>query len=199
MKFTNADIVKLRERTGVGMTDCKKALEASGGNMEKAADWLREKGMANAVKREGRTAAKGVVTSYIHMGGKIGVLVEVNCETDFAAQSADFKEFAHNVALQIAATAPAYIKKEEVPKKAIENEKNILKAQALNEGKPAKIIDKMVEGRISKFYDENCLLEQVFVKDSKKKIIDLLNELRGKIGEKCEVRRFSRYELGEGL
>ena len=195
--YTTKDVVKLREMTNAGMGDCKKALDASGGNMEKAAEWLREKGMASAAKRAGRTASNGVVNSYIHMGGKIGVLVEVNCETDFAAKSEAFNEFAHNVALQIAATAPGYITAEEVPADVLENEKKILKAQALNEGKPEKIIDKMVEGRISKFYEENCLMHQIFVKDSKKKINDLLNELTGKIGEKIQVKRFARYVLGE--
>lgn len=201
MAFTAKDVQDLRIRTGVGMMDCKKALQESDGNIEKAIEFLREKGMASAAKKSGRIASQGIVDAYIHMGGKIGVIVEVNCETDFVARGDMFKEFVHNVALQIAAAKPSYVTKEEVPAEEIEKEKNILKAQALNEEhpKPLAIIEKMVQGRINKFYQENCLMEQDFVKDTSMTISALLNEAVGAIGEKIAIRRFVRYEMGEGL
>jgi len=201
MAFTAKDVADLRETTGMGMMDCKKALEATNGNKEKAVEWLREKGMASVEKRAARIAAQGIVDSYIHMGGKIGVLLEVNCESDFVAKSDDFKNFVHDVALQIAAAKPAYITKAEVPAEAIQKERDILKAQALAEEKPKPmaIIEKMLEGRIQKYYKEVCLLEQDFVKDSGKTINGLLNEITAKIGEKISIRRFTRYEMGEGL
>lgn len=198
--FTAEDVKKLREMTGVGMMDCKKALTEADGNIDKAVEILREKGMAAAAKRAGRIASQGIIESYVHMGGQIGVLVEVNCETDFVARSDDFKEFVHNIAMQIAAAKPYYINKEEVPASEIEKEKEILKAQAMNESaKPQNIIDKMVEGRINKYYKEVCLLEQSYVKDPDKSITQLLNETISKIGEKITIRRFTRYEVGEGL
>ncbi len=201
MAFTAKDVQNLRERTGVGMMDCKKALVETDGDMDKAIEFLREKGMASAAKKAGRIASEGVVDTYIHMGGKIGVMVEINCETDFVARGDRFKDFAHDVALQIAAAKPTYISKEEVPQDEIEHEKEILKAQALNEDKPKpmNIIEKMVEGRIAKYYKEVCLLEQPFVKDQDRTINQLLNEAISSIGEKITIRRFTRYEMGEGL
>ena len=199
MAFTAKDVQDLRARTGVGMMDCKKALVATDGDMEKAIEFLREKGIATAAKKAGRIASEGIVDSYIHMGGKVGVLVEVNCETDFVARGDAFKTFVHDVALQIAAAKPTYVTKEEVPASELEHEKEILKAQALNEGKPAAIVDRMVEGRVQKYYKDVCLMEQDFVKDPSKTITQLLNETISAIGEKIAVRRFVRYEMGEGL
>ncbi len=197
--FTAQDVKELREKTGVGMMDCKKALEATSGNMEKAIEFLREKGIATAAKKSTRIASQGVVDSYIHMGGKIGVLLEVNCETDFVARAETFGNFVHDVALQIAAARPTYIAPEDVPVAEIEKEKEILRAQAKNEGKPDKIIEKMVEGRVQKFYKDVCLLEQPFVKDPEKTIRQYLNETIASIGEKITIRRFTCYEMGEGL
>ena len=199
MAFTAADVKTLRERTGVGMMDCKKALVEANGDMEKAVELLREKGMAAAAKKASRIAAEGIVDSYIHMGGKIGVLVEVNCETDFVAKNDGFRAFVRDIAMQIAASKPEYVTKEEVPAEAVEKEREILRAQALNEGKPEKIVDKMVEGRIAKYYREVCLMEQPFVKDPDKTIAQYLNEQVAAIGEKISIRRFVRYEMGEGL
>ena len=181
------------------MNDCKKALAETNGDMDKAADYLREKGLAAAAKKAGRIASEGIVESYIHGNGRIGVLVEVNCETDFVARNDLFRSFVKDVAMQIAASSPLYVSKEDVPAEDIEKEKAVLRAQALNEGKPEKIVDKMVEGRISKFYEEYCLMEQSFVKDPEKKVSDILNGLIATIGEKISVRRFIRYEMGEGL
>lgn len=197
--FTTEDIVKLRKRTNAGVLDCKKALTETNGDLDKASEWLREKGIAAAAKKADRIAAEGLVYSYIHMGGKIGVMVEVNCETDFVARSENFVELCKNIALHIAASKPEYLTIEEVPAEALEHEKEILKVQALNEGKPEKIIDKMVEGRIKKFYSESCLLEQPYVKDNEKTIKQLVNEAILTIGEKINIRRFVRYEMGEGL
>ncbi len=199
MSFTANDVMTLRQRTGAGMMDCKKALMETEGDMEKAVDYLREKGIAKAAKKAGRIAAEGIVDSYIHMGGKVGVLLEVNCETDFVARGEQFKELVHDIALQIAAANPSYVTKEEVPADVIEKEKEILKAQALEEGKPAAIVEKMVEGRIKTYYDENCLLCQKFVKDTSKTIEQLVVEATATIGEKISIRRFVRYEMGEGL
>ncbi len=197
--FTTEDIVKLRKRTNCGMMDCKKALEACNGDIDKATEWLREKGMAKAAKKADRIAAEGLVTSYIHMGGKIGVLLEVNCETDFASKSEQFVQLCKDIAMHIAASNPSYVRIEDVPAAALENEREILKAQALNEGKPANIVDRMIEGRIKKFYSEVCLLEQPFVKNPDVTITSLINEAVLTIGEKITVRRFVRYEMGEGL
>lgn len=198
--MVTAEMVKqLRERTGAGMMDCKKALIETEGNTEKAIEYLREKGLAAAAKKAGRIAAEGLVEAYIHGDGRIGVLVEVNIETDFAAKNDDFKQFVKDVALQIVASRPEYVRKEEVPASAVEKEKEILKAQALNEGKPEKIIDKMVEGRIEKFYKEICLLEQPWIKDPDKTIGQLLTEKIATIGENINIRRFVRFERGEGI
>lgn len=201
MAFTSKDVMDLRARTGVGMMDCKKALTATDGDMDKAIEYLREKGIATAAKKQSRIASEGIVDSYIHLGGKVGVLVEVNCETDFVARGEQFKNFVHDVALQIAAAKPSYVNKEEVPAAEVEHEKEILKAQALNEDKPKPlaIIEKMVEGRVNKYYKEVCLMEQDFVKDPSKTITQLLNETISSIGEKITIRRFVRYEMGEGL
>ncbi|MBA9086100.1 elongation factor Ts [Fontibacillus solani] len=192
-------VKELREKTGAGMLDCKKALEEANGDLTKATELLREKGLAAAANKAGRIATEGVVESYIHAGGRIGVLVEINCETDFVAKTDQFKEFARDIAMHIAASSPRYVRREEVPQEDVEKEKEILKAQALNEGKPEKIVEKMVEGRIGKYYEEFCLLEQSFVKDPDKTISHLLNEKISTIGENISIRRFVRFELGEGL
>lgn len=199
MAITAAMVKELRDKTGAGMLDCKKALEEANGDLQKASEILREKGLSAAANMSDRIATEGVVESYIHAGGRIGVLVEVNCETDFVAKTDNFKEFVKDVAMQIAAAAPLYVSKEEVPAEALEKEKEILRAQALNEGKPANIVDRMVEGRIGKYYEENCLLEQDFIKDPDKTISALLNEKVAQIGENISIRRFVRYELGEGM
>ena len=197
--FTNKDIMKLREQTGVGIMKCKEALIETDGDFEKAVAYLREKGIASAEKRASKIASQGVVDSYIHMGGKVGVLVEVNCETDFVARGEKFKEFVHDVAMQIAAAKPLYVRSSEVPTEELEKEKEILRAQALNEGKPEKIVNRMVEGRVKKYYEEFCLLDQKFVKDPSKTIEEYLKETISVIGEKIDIRRFVRYEMGEGL
>ncbi len=196
---TAAMVKELRERTQAGMMDCKKALVESDGDMEKAVTYLREKGLAAAAKKSGRVASEGAVDSYIHMGGKIGVLVEVNCETDFVAKTDTFKNLCHDVALQIAATNPLCVNKEEVAPEVLEHEKEILRVQALNEGKPEKIIERMVEGRIEKFYKENVLMEQAFVKNPDINIATLVNEATLASGEKISIRRFVRFECGEGI
>jgi len=197
--FTSSDVMALREKTGVGMMDCKKALTESDGNMEKAVEILREKGMASAAKKSSRIAAEGIVDSYIHMGGKVGVLVEVNCETDFVARGDQFKNLVHDIALHIAAAKPEYVTKEEVPQELLEKEKEILRVQALNEGKPAAIIERMVEGRIKKYYQDFCLLNQSFIKDPSKTIEQLVTDAIITIGEKISIRRFIRFEMGEGI
>ncbi len=197
--ITASDVKALREKTGAGMMDCKNALTQCDGNVDEAIKVLREKGLASAAKKAGRIAAEGVVESYIHMGGKIGVLVEVNCETDFVAKTPAFKTLVKDIAMQIAAANPIYLEAADVPADVIENEKEILRVQALAEGKPEKIIDKMVEGRIQKYYKEFCLVEQPFVKDPDKSIKDLVSEKIGEMGEKISIRRFTRYEMGEGL
>jgi elongation factor Ts len=189
----------LREKTGAGMMDCKKALAESGGNFEKAVDYLRQKGLATAAKRAGRVASEGRIGSYIHAGAKIGVLVEVNCETDFVAKTDDFQNFAKDLAMQIAASNPLFVRREEVPPEALEKEREIYRIQAREAGKPEKVIDKIVDGKLEKYYGEVCLLEQVFVKDTDIKIQDLLNGLIGKLGEKIEIRRFARFQVGEGM
>ena len=195
-----AEMVKqLRERTGAGMMDCKKALTESNGDMEKAIEILREKGLAAAAKKASRIAAEGLVDAYIHGDGRIGVLVEVNIETDFAAKNEEFKAFVRDIAMQIAAAKPEYISRDEVPEEVINKEKEILRAQALNEGKPEKIVDKMVEGRIEKYFKEVCLLEQPWIKDPDKTIKDLLMEKISTIGENINIRRFARFERGEGI
>lgn len=199
MAISAAMVKELREKTGAGMLDCKKALEEANGDMQKATEILREKGLAAAAKKAGRIATEGVVESYIHGGGRVGVLVEVNCETDFVAKTDAFKAFVKDIAMQIAASSPRYVRREEVPQEELDKEREILRNQALNEGKPAHIVDKMVEGRMNKFYEEFCLMEQSFIKDPDKTIQQLLNEKIAQIGENISVRRFVRYELGEGL
>lgn len=199
MAITASMVKDLRTKTGAGMMDCKKALAAVDGDTDKAVDYLREKGLAAAAKKASRIAAEGLVYSYIHGNGRIGVLVEVNCETDFVAQTDDFKNLCKDIAMQIAAAKPAYLKREEVPEEVLEHEKEVLRQQALNEGKPEKIVEKMIVGRIEKFYKENCLLDQEFIKDGDKTISQVINEHIAKIGEKIDIRRYTRYELGEGL
>lgn len=201
--FTAQDVMALRQMSGAGMMDCKKALVESDGDMDKAMDYLREKSLAASAKKASRIAAEGIVDSYVHMGGRIGVLVEVNCETDFVAKTDDFKTLVHDVAMQIAASNPTCVRKEDVDPEAIEHEKSILREQIANDdklrSKPAQIIDKMIEGRVEKYYKEVCLLEQPFVKDPDKTVGQMVNEAVAKIGEKIAVRRFVRYEMGEGL
>ena len=193
------DIKTLRERTGAGILDCKKALSESGGDLEKAIDWLRAKGISNAAKKSARAATEGLVVAYIHGGGKIGVLLEVNCETDFVAMNEGFRALCNDIAMHIAATAPEYVGKDDVPADAIAREREVQKQRVMEEGKPAHIADKIVEGRMSKFYEESCLLEQKFIKDDSKTVRDVLTEAVGRIGENIKVRRFARYVLGEGL
>lgn len=193
------DIKELRAKTGAGVQDCKKALDESNGDMEKAVAYLREKGIASVAKKASRIAGEGLVTSYIHMGGKIGVLLEVNCETDFVAKSEAFQLLCKDIAMQIAAAKPEYVRIEEVPAENVEKEKEILIVQAQNEGKPKEIAEKMVQGRIKKYYKDVCLMEQEFVKDPSKTISDLITDATLKIGEKITIRRFVRYEMGEGL
>ena len=197
--ITPQDVMALREKTGAGMMDCKRALNDANGDVDKAIDLLRERGMASVAKKAGRIAAEGVVGSYIHLGGKIGVLIEVNCETDFVANTDEFQLFVKDMAMQVAASKPYFVTPEEVPSTELDHEKEILRAQALAEGKPEKIVDKMVEGRIQKYYKEVCLLEQPFIKDQDKAVKDVMNALSAKIGEKISIRRFTRYEMGEGL
>ena len=195
---TAAMVKEVRETSGAGMMDCKKALVEAEGNIEKAIELLREKGLAKAAKKAGRIAAEGLVTSYIH-GGRIGVLVEINSETDFVSKNEEFQDFAKDVAMQIAASNPLFISRDEISAEMIEKEKDVLRKQALNEGKPEKIVEKMVEGRINKYYKEVCLLEQPFIKDPDMDIQTLLNTKIAKIGENLNIRRFARFVVGEGI
>jgi len=190
-------IKELRERTGVGIMDCKKALIECDGDIEKAIEYLRKKGIATAQKRGAREAKEGQIHAYIHPGGKIGVLVEVNCETDFTARTEDFKNFVKDIAMQIAAQNPIAIRREDIPSEVIEKEKEIYASQAREEGKPENVIEKIVEGRLKKFFTEACLLEQPFIKNTDITVQDLLNELIAKTGENIIIRRFVRYQLGE--
>ena len=193
-----AGLVKeLREKSSAGMMDCKKALIESNGDIKKAEEILKEKGMAKAFKKASRATKEGIIDSYIHIGSKIGVMLEVNCETDFVARNEMFKNFVHDIALHITAAAPLYVSKEDVPQDVLDKEKELYRKQALNEGKPEKIIDKIVEGKLKKYYEENCLLEQPFVKDNDVKIEDLLKQNIAKIGENIVIKRFERYILGE--
>jgi len=192
-------IKDLRHRTGAGILDCKKALAESDGDIDKAIDWLRAKGIAKAAKKAGRAATEGMVTSYIHAGGKIGVLLELNCETDFVAMTDDFKSLAHDISMHIAAAAPEYVQRDEVPQDAVDKEKKVQLARVIEEGKPEHIAEKIVEGRIGKWFEEVCLLDQKFVKDDKLTVGEMLGQAVGKIGENIKVRRFSRFVLGEGL
>ena len=198
MNITAAMVKELREKTGAGMLDCKKALTDANGDMEKAIEILREKGLAAVAKKSSRIAAEGLVGSYIH-GGRIGVLVEVNSETDFVAKNQEFQDFVRDVAMQIAATHPLYVSREDVPEEEVRKEREFLTNQALKEGKPEHIVEKMVEGRIEKFFEEICLLEQPFVKDPDITVGELLTEKISKIGENINIRRFARFEVGEGI
>ncbi|MDO5015647.1 MAG: translation elongation factor Ts [Eubacteriales bacterium] len=191
-------IKQLREMTGSGMVDVRKALEATDGDLDKAVNWLREKGMAGASKRASKVAAEGIVDSYIH-GDRVGVLVEVNIETDFAAQNEKFKELVHEISMQIAAMNPKWVRREEVPEEVLENERGVARTQALNEGKPEKIIDRIIEGRLEKFYEANVLEDQPYIKDDSKTISDLVKETIAVIGENIRIRRFARFEVGEGI
>lgn len=198
--MVTAEMVKeLRERTGAGIVDCKKALTEKNGDVEKAIEFLREKGLAAAAKKSGRIAAEGVCESYIHGGGRIGVLIELNCETDFVAKTDTFKALAKDICMQIAASKPEFVRREEVPQDVVDKEKEIFTQQALNEGKPAAVVEKMINGRIEKYYKEICLLEQPFIKDPDKTVNQLIVDKIATIGENINVRRFVRYELGEGL
>ena len=199
MAFTAKDITTLREQTGAGMLDCKNALTECNGDMAKAADWLREKGISKAAKKASRIAAEGAVFLYNHMNGKIGVMMELNCETDFVAKNPDFQQLGHDICLHIAANAPRYVSKEEVDASVVEKEREILRAQVINEGKPEAMADKIVDGKIKKFYQDICLLDQAFVKDPSITISQLINNAILSIGEKISIRRFVRFQMGEGL
>ncbi|TMB74852.1 MAG: translation elongation factor Ts [Deltaproteobacteria bacterium] len=195
----NATVVReLRERTGAGIMDCKKALAESGGNLEKAVDYLRQKGLAAAARKVDRVAADGAVGAYVHPGGKIGVLVEINCETDFVARTAEFQALLKDMAMQVAAANPRYVRREEVSADELEKEKSIYRQQALESGKPERVVEKIVEGKMDRFYSEVCLLEQAFIKDPDRKVSDIIHDAVGRLGENIQVRRFARYHLGEG-
>ena len=200
MGISAKQVKELREMTGAGMMDCKKALVETDGDLDKAVEFLRTKGMASAEKKAGRIASEGAVGSYIHMGGRIGVLVEVNCETDFVGKSDKFQDLVRNVAMQIAAANPSYVSPEDIPTDELEREKRLFKEQALEEGKPEKVVDKIVEGRVKKFYEQACLLHQPYIKaEGKETVQDLVTAAIAEIGENIKVRRFVRFELGEGL
>lgn len=197
MKTSSQLVKELREKTGVGIMDCKNALQESNGDINEAIDILRKKGIAKSQKREGRITSEGQIQSYIHMGGKIGVLIEVNCETDFTAKTEDFTNFAKNLSMHIAATNPISLYPEDLPAEDMEREKEIYRVQALESGKPEKVVEKIIEGKLKKFYSDVCLLEQAYVKDPDKTVRDLLNELKAKTGENIQIRRFVRFQLGE--
>src|SRR5262249_30234278 len=199
MELNAAAVKELREQTGAGFMDCKKALAETGGNLEKAVDYLRQKGLAAAAKKADRVAADGAVGAYVHPGGKIGVLVEINCQTDFVARTAEFQALLKDMAMQIAAANPRYVKREDVSADEIEKEREIYRSQALESGKAEKFVEKIVEGKMERFYSEVCLLEQAFIKDPDRKVIDTINDAITRLGEKIEVRRFARYHLGEGV
>jgi elongation factor Ts len=198
MEISASDVMALRKKTGVGMMDCKKALAETNGDLEKAANFLREKGIATAQKRSGRSTDNGYIATYIHSGAKLATMVEVNCETDFVARNEDFQKFASDIAMHITATNPVSISEEDIDPEVIEKEKEIYKNQALNEGKKPEFVDRIVEGRLKKFYAESCLLNQIYVRDEagKATVKDLLNELIAKIGENVVINRFIRYEIG---
>lgn len=199
MSVTAKDIAALRQKTGAGMLDCKKALDESHGDMEKAVEWLRKRGVAKAAKRADKVAAEGAVASYIHGNGKIGVLVEVNCETDFVAKNDQFQDLVKDIAMHIAAVQPEYLSRDEVPADVVEKEKDVHREALKNEGKPEDMIEKIVEGKMGKFFSEMCLLEQKFIKDEEVTLEALLTAKTGEIGEKITVRRFALYRLGEGI
>jgi len=196
VNITAAMVKELREKSGAGMMDCKSALSECDGDLEKAVDFLRKKGIATAAKRAGRATSEGTVQSYIHMGGKIGVMVEVNCETDFVAKTDDFKEFAKNIAMHVAATSPVGIVPEDVPQEVIDREREIYKAQVIEMGKPENMVEKIAEGKLNKFFKESCLMNQQYVKEPEKTIADYLNEVIAKTGEKITIKRFSRFQIG---
>lgn len=197
--FSAQDVKRLREMTGAGMMECKRALEQAQGDIDRAVDILRERGLAQAAKKSGRSATEGLIESYIHLQGRIGVLLEINCETDFVANTDQFRTLAHDVAIHIAAAKPRYVRRDEVPAAELDHERQILEAQALNEGKPPAIVEKMVQGRIDKYYREICLMEQPFVKNPDQTVDDLIKEHVARLGEHIVVRRFVRYERGEEL
>lgn len=199
MSITAAQVNELRKATGAGLMDCKKALTETGGDHEQAVDYLRKKGLAAASKKSGRVATEGLVGSYIHAGGKIGVLVEVNCETDFVAKNENFQAFVKDIAMHIAAASPLYVRREEVDPDVLEREKAIYRAKAKESGKPDNIVEKIIEGQVNKFYADICLLEQPFVKDPDKTVQTYLNETIAAIGENISIRRFAKFTLGEGL
>lgn len=198
MEITAAAVKELREKTGAGMMDCKKALGETGGDLDKAVDYLRQKGLAAAAKKAGRMAADGAVAAYVHPGGKIGVLVEINCETDFVARTAEFQSLLKDIAMQVAAANPRYVRREDVSAGELEREKSIYRQQALETRKPANVIDKIVDGKMERYYSEICLMEQSFIKDPDKKVSDVMNDAVARLGENIQVRRFARYHLGEG-
>ncbi|MCK8823520.1 translation elongation factor Ts [Fuchsiella alkaliacetigena] len=199
MGISAADVKELRRKTSAGILDCKQALKETDGDMEEAVNYLREKGIAEAEKKADRTAAEGLVEAYIHMGGKIGVLVEVNCETDFVAKNDAFKKLVDNISMHIAAANPKYLSKDDVPEEVVAKEKEVLKTQALNDGKPEHVVEQIVEGRLNKFFSENCLLEQPYIRDDDKTVAELITEKVAELGENINIRRFTRYELGEGI
>ncbi len=196
-EITASMVKELRGRTGSGIMDCKRALADTDGDMEKALEFLRKKGLAKAQKRAGRATSEGVIYSYIHTGGKLGVLVEINCESDFVAKTDDFLEFAKNIAMHIAAANPAGLNPEDIPEEVVNKEREIYRALAIEQGKPEKIIDKIVEGQVQKFFKESCLLSQAYIRDPKKTIADIITEAIAKIGENIQIKRFARFQLGE--
>jgi elongation factor Ts len=198
MEVSAAAVKELREKTGAGMMDCKKALAECGGELDKAVDYLRQKGLAAAAKKASRSATDGAVGAYVHPGGKIGVLVELNCETDFVARTVEFQNLLKDIAMQIAAANPRYLRAEEVPSERLTKEREIYRQQALESGKPEQVIEKIVDGKMHRFYSEVCLLEQAFIKDPERKVADILTEAVARLGENIQVKRFSRYQLGEG-
>jgi elongation factor Ts len=197
MEITAAMVKELRERTGAGLMDCKKALAESDGDAEKAIEYLRIKGLSKAAKKAGRATTEGLVVSYIHPGNRIGVLLEVGCETDFVARTDEFQAFTRNIAMQVAAAAPAAVSREDIPPELVEKERQVFRTQALEEGKPEAVVEKIVDGRIEKFYAENALLDQVYIKDGDKKVSDLLKEMIATLGENIIIARFSRFQLGQ--
>lgn len=199
MKIDASMVKELREKTGAGIMDCKEALKSTSGNFTEAIDFLRKKGISSASKKAGRVSTEGIVSSYVHPGGRIGVLLEVNCETDFVARTDEFQQFVRNIAMQIAASSPQYVNQEDVPVEILEREKEIYRAQAKESGKPDKIIEKIVDGKINKFYSEICLLNQAYIREDKTLIKDLLTSKIAKIGENISIRRFARFQLGEKL
>lgn len=199
MEVSASTVKELREKTGAGMMDCKKALAETGGDVPKAIDYLRQKGLAAAARKADRVATDGAVGAYVHAGGKIGALVEINCETDFVARTTEFQILLKDIAMQVAAASPRYVRREEIPTEELDREKEIYRQQALESGKPEKIVDKIIEGKLDRFYSEVCLVEQSFIKDPDKKVSDVVNDAIARLGEKIQVRRFARYHLGEGV